>query len=110
VSAIAAAPILIIPQIVRFFLGRPPWALTVTVIAGGATASKAALFRAGACADSPRVAAFHGLSRCGISPACSPVHVAPMKADENEDKTFFVGFGLRTLMAAASSVFLMCEA
>jgi hypothetical protein len=35
----------------------------------------------------PASSALRGLSRCALTPAFSPVHVRPIKANENEENT-----------------------
>jgi hypothetical protein len=65
----------------------PSWALTVTVLAGGAQRPRLLASALALVQFRPSCAAFHGLSRCATSPALMSVHVRPIKADENEEKT-----------------------
>jgi len=83
----------------------------VTVVAGGGRSSKAACFRAGACAASPR---WRGVSRpfpfCLLT-GLGSVHVRPIKADENEEKTmttieFTLLIDAFARLAAALAVFV----
>jgi hypothetical protein len=61
-------------------------ALTVTVLAGGAQSPRLLVSALALVQLRPAGAALHGPSRCAFSPAFSPVHVRPIKADENEEK------------------------
>jgi hypothetical protein len=69
-----------------FALGRPRLALTVTVLAGGGQRPRLLASALALVQLRPAGAAFHGPSRCAPLPARSPVHVRPIKADENEEK------------------------
>jgi len=65
---------------------RNNWALTVTVLAGGAQRPRLLASALALVQLRPAGAALHGPSHGACSPAFSPVHVRPIKADENEEK------------------------